>query len=184
MTAHSRTVPSLTVPAFEAGVTRIFALDPADPTLAAILPPQPLDAGHLAPLLGAATLREGHADRVAIKDLGDLTLSEFLRIGHDARSDDLAANAAALDGLRGQVLLVHSSAFDGQAVTLAPVPGLTFMGGFRRNDAPPAPLSLPEKERPEVLERPAPQAPGLRIGGLLPLVLLILGLVAVLFALS
>jgi hypothetical protein len=184
MTAPRQTVPSLTVPAFEAGVTRIFALDPADPALAAILPPQPLDAGHLAPLLGLAALREGHADRVAIKDLGDLTLSEFLRIGHDARSDDLAANAAALDGLHGHVLLVHSSAFHGQAVTLAPVRGLTSMGGFRRNNAPPAPLSLPEKERPEVLERPAPQVPWLRIGGLLPFVLLILGLVAILLALS
>ena len=160
MTAHSRTVPSLTVPAFEAGVTRIFALDPADPTLAAILPPQPLDAGHLAPLLGAATLREGHADRVAIKDLGDLTLSEFLRIGHDARSDDLAANAAALDGLRGQVLLVHSSAFDGQAVTLAPVPGLTFMGGFRRNDAPPCPAFAARKGTPRGAGAPGPASGG------------------------
>lgn len=176
--------PGLTVPAFEAGVTRIFAMDAADPALSAILPPHGFDSGALAALLGLPGLRDGHADRVAVADLGDFTLSEFLRIGHDARSDDLAPLAPALDGLRGHVLLLHSGAFDGRPATLTPAPGLGFMGSFRRNDAPPAPLTLPEKERPEVLERPAPQVPGLRLGFLLPLVLVILGLVAVLYALT
>lgn len=176
--------PDLTVPAFESGVTRIFAIEAADPALTAILPPLPLDPGHLARLLGVTGLRDGHADRVAIKDLGDLTLSEFLRIGHDARSEDLAVILPALDRLRGLVLLVHSSAFGGQALTLTPQPGLTFIGAFRRHDAPPAPLSLPEKERAEVLQRPTPQGAGVRIGALLAVLFVILCLMALVYSLS
>lgn len=144
--------PELAVTAHEAGIVRLFAIDPAAPALAAILPPHPLDAGHLAPLLGLASLREDGAERIAIADLGDYTLSEFLRIGHDLRSADLAPVAARLDSQTGQILLLHSTAFAGQAAQITPATGLRFLGAFHRNDAPAAPLSLPAHERPEILE--------------------------------
>lgn len=164
--------PGLAVPAHEAGVIRLFAPNPSDPGLASILPPHPLEAGHLAPLLGVDDLRAEDAERIAIRDLGDYTLSEFLRIGHDARSADIAPLAAMLDGLSGHVILLHSSAFAGRPATLRPVPGLTFLGAVRRNDAPPAPLSLPEAERPEILTPPAsPDAPRRRRSGLALLIL-------------
>lgn len=171
--------PGLCVPAHEAGVIRIFAPAPADPALAAILPPHPLDAGHLAPLLGVDHLRTEDAERIPIRDLGDYTLSEFLRIGHDIRSAELAPCAARLDGLSGHVILVHSSAFEGRPATLRPAPSLAFLGAFRRNDAPPTPLSLPEAPRPEILTPPAsPDARLRRRSGLALLILtLVLGAV-------
>ena len=144
----------LSVPAFEAGAVRVFALDAADPKLAAILPPHPIDAGHLAPLLGLETLHDEDAERIAIADLGDFTLSEFLRIGHDIRSADLAPHAQALDALTGHVLLIFSTAFAGAPVQLSPAQGLRPIALLHRNDAPPAPLTLPETERPEILTPP------------------------------
>lgn len=144
----------LTIPAHEAGTVRVFAMDASDPALATILPPHPLEAGHLARLLGVESLREGDVERIAIRDLGDYTLSEFLRIGHDTRSSDLAPHAADLDALQGHVVLIHSTAFSGKSATLSPAPGLRLVATLRRNEAPPPPLSLPEAERPEIL---APQ---------------------------
>lgn len=152
MTTDTATL--LSVPAFEAGAVRVFSLDAAEPRLAAIFPPHPIDAGHLAPLLGLDTLRDEDAERIAIADLGDYTLSEFLRIGHDIRSADLAPHAQALDALKGHVLLIHSTAFAGAPVQLSPAQGLRPIALLHRNDAPPAPLSLPENERPEILTPP------------------------------
>lgn len=155
----------LSVPAHELGVLRLFALDPDAPTLAALRPPHQLEAGQLAPLLGLSTLREGQAERFAINDLGDFTLTEFLRIAHDIRSDELAPHQPLLDSLKGHVLALHSPAFSGAATRLTPAPGLRFLGAFRRNDAPPAPLSLPATEKDETLSPPL-SAPSRRGSGL------------------
>lgn len=166
----------LSVPAFETGVIRLFAPQADDPALAAILPPHPLDAAHLAPLLGVDRLREDMADRIALRDLGDYTLTEFLRIAHDIRLADLAPQQDSLDALTGHLVILHSAAFEGAAVSLHPVPGLHFLGAFHRNDAPPAPLSLPEAERPEILTPPPapPARPGRSRWGLAILALLLL----------
>lgn len=170
----------LAVPAAELGVIRVFALDGADPALAAILPPHPVDGGHLAPLLGLARIDDEDVERIALRDLGEMALSDLLAIGHDIRAEDLEPARARLDATTGQVLLIHSRAFGGQAAQLAPAPGLRFLGAFRRNDAPPAPLSLPAAERGEALPPPpAAAAPPARKGwamAALILALLLLGL--------
>jgi hypothetical protein len=163
----------LAVPAAELGVVRVFALDGADPALAAILPPHPVDGGHLAPLLGLARIDDEDVERIALRDLGEMALSDLLAIGHDIRAEDLEPARARLDE-------IHSRAFGGQAAQLAPAPGLRFLGAFRRNDAPPAPLSLPAAERGEALPPPpAAAAPPARKGwamAALFLALLLLGL--------
>lgn len=144
----------LAVPAAELGVVRVFALDRADPVLVAILPPHPVDGGHLAPLLGLARIDDEDVERITIKDLGDMALSDLLAIGHDIRAEDLEPARARLDAATGQVLLIHSRAFGGQAAQLAPAPGLHFLGAFRRMDAPPAPLTLAPAPRDEALPPP------------------------------
>lgn len=154
MSGEVHQTPGLSVPPLEAGVIRVFSLAEGDPALAAILPPHPLDAGHLAPLLGVASLRDGDAERVDLRDLGDYTLSEFLRIGHDIRSEELAPVAAELDTLEGHVILLHSAAFAGQAASLAPHPALRLVASLHRRAAPATPLSLPATERPEILTPP------------------------------
>ncbi len=176
MSGERDLAPDLSVPALEAGVIRVFALDGGDPALAAILPPHPLDAGHLAPLLGVAALREGDAERIALRDLGDYTLSEFLRIGHDIRSEELAPVAAELDALTGHVILLHSAAFAGQAASLTLHPGLRLVASLNRRAAPATPLSLPAAERPEILT-PVPAAATKGKGGFW-LAAVILGLIA------
>ena len=143
--------PDLTVHAHEAGILRVFALHPDRPDVARVLPPNPLDMDHLTDLVGVNNLREEDVERVSTKDLGDLTLAEFLRIGHDIRSADLAPAAQRLDAAHGHVLLVHSRAFGGRDAVLTPADGVEFLGAFRRNDAPVTPLSVPERERPEIL---------------------------------
>lgn len=170
--------PSLAIPAQETGVIRVFALDAKAPALAAILPPHPLDAGHLAPLLGLPTIRDEDAERVTLKDLGDLSLSQFLRVGHDIREDDLAPLAEVLDALAGHVLLIHSTAFGGEAAHILPAPGIRFVGAFRRSEAPAAPLTLPEAERPEILAPPPPMTVSRRRGSGLVLALVILVILA------
>lgn len=144
---------ALTVQAFERGVIRLFTPDMNDRRLAAILPPHPVDAGHLAPLLGLSRLAEEGIDRINLSDLSDLTLSEFLQIGHDLPAETLAPRRQELDALKGHLFLLHSSAFGGKAVTISPAEGLTFLGAFRQTDTPPAPITLPEAERPAVLTR-------------------------------
>lgn len=176
--------PGLDVPAFERGVIRVFSPDATDPSLAAVLPPHPVDAGHFAPLLGLSTLSEDGIDRITLSDLADFTLSEFLQIGHDLSAETLAAHRETLDQLKGHLFLVHSSAFSGKAVTLRPASGLVFVGAFRQTELPPAPIALPEKEKPEVLTPPGQSLASRRTGSLLPLVLLaIVALAFVLYTL-
>lgn len=172
--------PSLAIPAQETGVIRVFALDAKAPALAAILPPHPLDAGHLAPLLGLPTIRDEDAERVTLKDLGNLSLSEFLRVGHDIREDDLAPLTEALDALAGHVLLIHSTAFGGEAAHILPAPGIRFVGAFRRTEAPAAPLTLPEAERPEILAPPPMTVSRRRGSGLVLALVILVSLAAVL----
>ena len=173
MTPEPADPSRLIVPAHETGVIRIFAPKEQAPQLAAVLPPHPVDGGHFAPLLSVETIRDQDVERIALRDLGEYSFSEFLRIGHDVRSSDLGPIRADLDALTGQAFLVHSTAFGGRAVTLRPHPALRFCGAVRRNDAPITPLSLPEAEKPDILTPPPqPATQGRPVG--LGLVLLCL----------
>lgn len=177
MSAALPKAAGLVVPAHETGVIRVFAPQGNDPALAAVLPPHPVDAGHFAPLLGIDTIIDTDVERINLKDLGDFTFSEFLRIGHDIRSSDIEPIRDDLDLLTGQAFLAHSSAFAGKATNLNPHPALRFIGALRRNDAPPTPLSLPPAEKPDIIPLPPAPASKGHVGIGLLILVVIVGLV-------
>lgn len=105
----------------ETGVVRLFHLD---------LPPQtverfttqagtgeyPLQYG-----LGATQLRPAFVDVVAIGDLGDMPLSEYLRSAYAIPEAELGDMKPRIDALRGHVVVLPSQAFDhaSQELTIA-----------------------------------------------------------------
>ena len=71
-------------------------------------------------------------------------LSIYLQEGYGIPEEDLRGVAAALDSLKGLIVLVVSGAFKGQSVSLEPNPGLRFVGLVREPSmAPPEIMSAP-----------------------------------------
>ncbi|MEM9967461.1 MAG: hypothetical protein AAF755_05100 [Pseudomonadota bacterium] len=81
-------------------------------------------------LLGGTKLNPAGVDIFPISDLGDLGLVGYLREGIDALEQDLARDGARLVALDGWVMLLHSSAFDGEAQDLMPAKDLTLIGTY------------------------------------------------------
>lgn len=122
------------VPRNEQGTTRIFTLSmPAVQAQALRDDPERQKA-----LLGVDNLHASGTEVFAISDLGDLGLAGYLREGIDANQADINRDTARLAALEGWVMLVHSSAFGGHAVTLKPAPELTLVGTYAqtREDKP------------------------------------------------
>lgn len=68
-------------------------------------------------------------------------LSAYLGEGYGIPIEDLRRTSAALDALKGLIIIVASSAFKGQNATLNPKPVIRFVGVFREPGMePPAPM--------------------------------------------
>ena len=121
----------ITIPHHEQGTTRIFTLSmPEEKARALRNDPQQQQA-----LLGVETLNSNGGEVFSLSDLGDLGLAGYLREGIDAQEEQLKRDRAKLSALSGWVMLVHSSAFGGQAVTLSPAPELTLIGTYSQTPA-------------------------------------------------
>ncbi len=85
-------------------------------------------------------------------------LSIYLQEGYGIPEADLRGQAAALDALKGLVILVASGAFKGKAVTLDPKPVIRFVGAFQEPAmAPPTSMTAPEAA--EGILQPGGQTP-------------------------
>ncbi len=81
--------------------------------------PAMIGAGPVAiQLTGDEGLNPRSAALFEMADLGDQPFSQFLIQVEDLSQDQVLRDAARLDALRGQVLLVGSAAFEGRGVTL------------------------------------------------------------------
>jgi len=119
------------IPRHEQGTTRLFSLSmPEDKARALGDDPDQQQA-----LLGVETLNSGGVEVFSLSDLGDLGLAGYLREGIDAQEEQLKRDRTKLSALSGWVMLVHSSAFGGQAVTLSPAPELTLIGTYSQTPA-------------------------------------------------
>lgn len=72
-------------------------------------------------------------------------LSTYLQEGYGIPPEDLRGVAAALDSMKGLVILVASSAFKGKSAELEPNASLRFVGVFQEPATePPTPMAAPK----------------------------------------
>ncbi|GGH35054.1 hypothetical protein SAMN05444007_10842 [Cribrihabitans marinus] len=115
---------TITIPAGERGVLRLFALD---------MPAQQAkflrEPGAAAQVLGVETLEADQVEVFPVKDLDDLGLAGYLAEGYAIAPEQLDHDALA--ALTGWVLLLRSRAFGGQETHLDPDPALRLIGTYR-----------------------------------------------------
>lgn len=144
----------------EIGTTRVFSL--SMPTADA----QTLqgDTEAQLTLLGASGLNPDGVEVFPLSDLGEIGLAGYLRDGTDVPETDLKRDAAKLAALDGWVMLVHSLAFAGKAMTLTPHPALTLIGTYRQTPSQnPQSDMAAQSARPYTgASGPAAQAPDIR----------------------
>lgn len=85
----------------------------------------------LANALGLTSLDSDFIDFLVNDELKALPLSQLLIEAHGMDAESVAPDAAKLDALRGQVVLVHSSALAATAPSVEPRPPLKFVGRYR-----------------------------------------------------
>ena len=144
----------LDIPAYEQGVTRVFALS-MTPDAAQRLRDE---SARQSTLLGAAALTLQGVEIFPISDLGELGLVGYLREGVDAQESDLARDGAKLAALEGWVMLLHSSAFAGEPTTLTLAPQITLVGTYSQQAAP-APETVLESDAAEPYSGAPPDLP-------------------------
>ncbi len=134
----------LTILRGERHVLRVFALDmdpeaadrlrdrpeAADPLVAADPSLRHADRAAVAALFGLADIDPAHVELVDTRDLGGLGLAAYLTEADAAAEDQIAADRARLDGLRGLVLTVATAAFPALPVTLRPDPRVALIGRY------------------------------------------------------
>lgn len=122
-------MPDIQIPKYEKGVTRVFSLSMTAQEARKLRD----DAQIRQTLLGGTDLDPRGVEVFALADLGEIGLSGYLRDGADAQEADLRRDAAKLAALDGWVMLIHSSAFRDQKVTLHPAPALTLVGTYAQH---------------------------------------------------
>ncbi len=102
-------------------------------------------------------------------------LSTYLQEGYGIPKMDLVGTSAALDAMKGLVILVASAAFKGEAATLDPKPGIRFVGSFREPAmAPPTQMTPPETSEGRITPEGAQVKLDTQFGSLWPLILVAL----------
>ena len=142
----------------------------------------------VAALFGLDDIDPARVELVDTEDLGDLGLAAYLIEGDAAAEGQIAADRARLDGVRGLVVTVPSSAFAVRPVTLRPVPGMFLIGSYAE-DVPPVRFDpLPDASaRRRMQDAAASAAPaqrrsaGLVVGAILLAALLVAAVIRLLF---
>ncbi|WP_371155123.1 hypothetical protein [Jannaschia sp. 2305UL9-9] len=130
-----------------------------------------------------AAIDPTYAEVFAIGDIAPMRLRDYLAQAHDIRADVLSRDAARLDGLSGDVVVLAPQAVEGVTM-LTPRPELTHIGSYapaevdnRPRDLPPAAKTSQLADAPEV-----PAGPGLnrRVIGLIVAVAIVLAAIGLL----
>ncbi|MFP7672200.1 aspartate carbamoyltransferase catalytic subunit [Marivita sp. S0852] len=134
--------------------------------------------------LGATSLRNAFVEVIDLRDLDEMSLSQYLTSAHDVTGSDFEDMRARLDALKGHVLILPSQAFNQTEQDLNIAPPLHWVGTF--NEPRPKPRGAPiesdaakrsDSTPPDALrparKRSGPNA-GVIIGALLGLALLII----------
>jgi len=160
---------SYTIPANDFGKLRVFATDMDLPQEAIKKTPE----GILA-LLGAP-LNVQYVDIVKVADLGGMALSRYIEEGYDMPPD--LVEQSDVDGIRGNAVLVLSSATGGKATELHPGFGLRHVATYSRTPDVSTPATLQSQSAAGTVPQPADPPPkaksNARIGGMVATVALI-----------
>ena len=108
------------ITATEHGVVRLFAIETA----------QAFDHDALCAALGVETLDPKQVDMITLKDLDELGLEGYLALGMGIEPSEIEAMRPQIKALKGDVVLIRSAAFGGQAVTLNPKAPLRWIATF------------------------------------------------------
>lgn len=170
----------------ERGVIRVFHID---------LPREAIDrftteAGTgewpLQYALGAKTLRSAFVEVIDLRDLGDMSLSDYLASAHDVSGEAFAEMRARLDNLKGHVLVLASQAFNQTEQDLTVSAPLRWIGTF--NEPKPAgrgaPMQSDAAKRSEIDPSEPPRLVSKRKGPNAAVVIgfLLVGAIALIFA--
>jgi hypothetical protein len=128
----------LQIPAHEQGTTRLFTLSIGLDAARAVK----TDTAKQAALLGVEHVNAAGVEVFGVADLGDLGLAGYLRDGIDAQENDLARDRAKLAALDGWVMLLHSSALNGESTLLRLKPELTLVGTYARHSEDKTPVKI------------------------------------------
>jgi len=112
--------------------------------------------------LGLEFIDMDFIDFMIEEELEAFPLSKMLIEGHGMDSASVAPDAAMLDRLRGQVVLVHSSALADLAPSVEPAPPLTFVGRYSealKNDGTPMGVVKSATEAADGTATPAKKQP-------------------------
>lgn len=131
----------------ETGLIRLFSIDTAaEPPLMSAEPDWGIDADDppwpLRDALGTVYLDSDFIEMFDIADLGEQGLAGYLVRGLRVSAEDVAADRARIDAVRGMVLVVMSSAFGGFAQELTPRSPLHWIATYREEGAP-SPSDIP-----------------------------------------
>ncbi|KIN62115.1 hypothetical protein Z946_971 [Sulfitobacter noctilucicola] len=120
----------IVIPALEQGTTRVFSLSMSGNAARDLRG----DPSAQVALLGSKDLNPKGIEVFPVSDLGELGLTGYLREGIDAREEDITRDAPKLAALDGWVMLVHSLAASGKAVTLNTDTALTLIGTYAQTN--------------------------------------------------
>lgn len=123
--------------------------------------------------LGATALRAKFVDVVEIRDLGAMSLSDYMIQAHSVTKAALKDHRVQLDALDGVVLLLPSQAFENTSQTLTVSTPLTHVGSYGETRA--KPRGAPLQSRSATGSSGAMGAVSLGRGGSLALKLVLIG---------
>jgi hypothetical protein len=129
----------------ERGVVRVFHIDLPREAIERFTTQAGTGEWPLQYALGAKSLRSAFVEVVDIRDLGDMTLSQYLSNAHDVTGQDFEDMRARLDELNGHVLILPSQAFDQTEQHLAIASPLRWVGTF--NEPKPAGSGAPIRSK-------------------------------------
>lgn len=121
--------PTLDIPAHEAGMIRVFAVNRPPADVQADLKRMPV-ADLARDLLNAPHLDTASAEVFPVSDLSGVGLGAYLSEGYAVEPAALDADRARLDALGGYVMLLFSDSFAGAAATLSPGAEVTLIGTY------------------------------------------------------
>ena len=146
----------LHVKAGEHGVVRVFTTD-LEPEGDAAITPKNIER-----LIGRdVSLDPKKVEVFPARMIESISLTGYLAAGYGVRSQAMAGKAGALNGLKGLIVLIPSSAFRGEAVDLDPNPAIKFVGAFDEEKAP-APVRMSHHDTAEGGVSPSGLSPEVR----------------------
>ena len=121
---------SMHIKSSERGVVRVFHIDLPREAIERFTTQAGTGEWPLQYALGAKILRSAFVEVIDIRDLGDMSLSQYLINAHDVTGKDFQAMRSRLDALTGSALVLPSQAFDHTEQDLTISNPLRWIGTF------------------------------------------------------